>query len=490
MSRRVALVIGNGKYQKAKPDLKNPANDATDIASRLAANNFKITRLVDVTYKEMDAALKTFRQALDEAELGLFFFAGHGVQIDGENYLIATDTDTSDELDAKHSSLSLNKVIEAMEKTNTASNVIILDACRDNPFERAWRSGTQRGLASVYAPKGTLIGFATSPGQLADDGPGRNGAYTAALLEHIDTPDVSIENMFKRVRNTLSAATKAKQISWEHTSLAQELYLKMGIADLVQDYSAAALSDARFVLDTAEPGHSVIKSLKSLTWGTQNLGMNQLTPAIVSSCTTDTLFVLGRNIYQAACGSAHGAISFVNAFADRTQSSDPEDRKALLDGMLFEIFFDKNGELRERAKTGYFNEVFELQKSASFDKSFEFVSTALSNHADSFYALPGKGISKSVDVVFRKGATEFFVESIHLDGKNILQIDEEGTNALDDSKYHEAGKDYFEERLTQEMLLPKHLTKIAYPNAAGKVTTLRLHRHAVMRKTLLPVGTA
>ncbi len=485
--RRVALVVGNGKYAKAKPDLKNPTNDAVDIAARLAANNFNVTRLVDVSYKDMDKALNAFRKALADAELGLFFFAGHGVQIDGENFLIATDTNTSDEFEAKHSSLALNKVIEAMEKTGTESNVIILDACRDNPFERAWRSGTQRGLASVYAPKGTLIGFATSPGQLAADGAGRNGAYTAALLEHLDTPDVSIENMFKRVRNTLSATTKGKQISWEHTSLAQEVYFKMSIADLIQEYSAAALSDAQFVLDVARPAHAVIKSLKSLTWGTQNTAMQRVTPEVTAAASPDTLFVLGRNIYQSACGSSHGAIGFVNHFAERTQPTAPEARKAILDGMLFEIFFDKGGEVRQRPKSGFFNEVFELQKLNQFTDSFDFIAKALSNRADDFYVLPGKGIAKSIDVVLRKNDAENFVESVHLDGKNILQIDEDGPNAHDDAKYHSMTKDHFEEKLTSEMLLPKHSTKIAYSNAVGQVTSVRLHRHAVLRKTVQPI---
>jgi uncharacterized caspase-like protein len=131
------------------------------------------------------------------------------MQIDGENYLAAVDTDGTDEIAAKHSSLALNRVIEVMEKSGCSTSIIVLDACRNNPFERAWtRSMESRGLAPVYAPRGTLIAFATSPGQTASDGRGRNGAYTAALLQHMTTPDCSIETMFKRVRNTLSAATK------------------------------------------------------------------------------------------------------------------------------------------------------------------------------------------------------------------------------------------------------------------------------------------
>lgn len=214
MSRRLtALVIGNAAYKE------NPANDAEDIAAKLEACGFSVIKARDCSVAEMDRALKRFKRTLADNDVGVFFFAGHGMQIDGENYLAAVDTNTVGEDKAKYTALPLNRVIEVMGRAAISTSVI-LDACRDNPFERAWhRSAGARGLAPVYAPKGTLIAFATSPGQVADDGRGRNGAYTAALLQHITTPDCSIENMFKRVRNTLSATTRRKQISWEHISL-------------------------------------------------------------------------------------------------------------------------------------------------------------------------------------------------------------------------------------------------------------------------------
>lgn len=180
-------MIGNSAYINTVP-LKNPTNDAEDVAARLSACGFSVAAKTDCTFEDMDRALKTFKRSLECNDVGLFFFAGHGMQIEGENYLAAVDADVSGEIEAKHSSLSLNRVIETMEKTTTLTNIIILDACRDNPYERAWhRSAIARGLAPVYAPKGTLIAFGTSPGQIAKDGSGRNGAYTAALLQHIDT---------------------------------------------------------------------------------------------------------------------------------------------------------------------------------------------------------------------------------------------------------------------------------------------------------------
>ncbi len=177
MSRRLsALVIGNAAYETVA-ELKNPANDAEDVAEQLEASGFSVIQEADCNHAEMDRALRRFKRELDKSDVGLFFFAGHGMQIEGENYLAAVDTDASDEVEAKHSSLSLNRVIEVMEKAKCATSIIILDACRDNPFERAWRRAIEaRGLAPVYAPKGTLIAFGTSPGQTADDGRGPKGA--------------------------------------------------------------------------------------------------------------------------------------------------------------------------------------------------------------------------------------------------------------------------------------------------------------------------
>ena len=125
----------------------------------------------DATRIDMDRKLREFKDVLATNDVGLSFFAGHGMQIDGTNYLLATDTDTSSELDAKHSSLSLDKVIDTMAKSQASMKIMILDACRNNPWERAWhRDASTRGLASVYAPKGTIIGFATSAGEVAERG--------------------------------------------------------------------------------------------------------------------------------------------------------------------------------------------------------------------------------------------------------------------------------------------------------------------------------
>lgn len=460
-----ALIIGNADYKEAGK-LKNPINDAEDVASRLKACGFSVMKKTDCSHKDMDRAIKDFKLSLADNDIGLFFFAGHGMQIDGENYLAATDTDISGEIEAKHSSLPLNRVIETMEKANTSTNIIILDACRDNPYERAWhRSTASRGLAPVYAPKGTLIAYATSPGQVAQDGSGRNGSYTAALLQHIDTPDCSIENMFKRVRNTLSAATKQKQISWEHTSLSGEFFFNLSLGARIDTYSDIALSDKLFVLDEAKASHRLIKTLKIHDWYQQNPAIDKLTPEVANKFSTNSLFVVGRNLYQAGVGFSNSAITFIKKFPSRTQGMEKDKRKALLDGMLFEIFFNPDAKLRAEPKARLLSEVFELQQYKDLSESFDFIAECLLSYAEHFYALPGKGHHVALDVVTRQESEHsYVVERVFLGGKDILRKeddeydDDEGKPAY----YRELTIDDFEAQLSEETLVPAHLLTITF----------------------------
>lgn len=471
MSRRLtALVIGNAAYENVR-QLRNPTNDAEDVGRQLEANGFSVIREVDCTHADMDYALREFKGQLSESDVGLFFFAGHGMQIEGENFLAAIDTESTDEIDAKHSSLALNKVIEVMEKSACSTSIIILDACRDNPFERAWhRDMRSSGLAPVYAPKGTLIAFATSPGQRASDGRGRNGAYTQALLRHLHTPDCSIETMFKRVRNTLSAATKGKQISWEHTSLAGEFYFNLSLGARIDIYSETALSDSMFELDEAKASHRVIDGLRSLTWPRQNPAIADLTTSVANRASVNSLFVVGRNVYQAACGASHAAIDYLTDFASRTRNLKPEKRKAILDGMLFEVFFDPDAKLRQKPKLGRFKELFALQRHKTLQPSFDFLAECLLPDADRFYVVPGKRQEVVVDVVTRAAAKEgsHIIQSLHCDGESILWLEDEdyAPEPGEPPMRQRLAVDEFEALVAEQMLVPPNMLKLNYQSFA------------------------
>jgi Caspase domain len=202
--------------------------------------------------------------------------------------------------------------IEVLEKGDNRTSIIILDACRNNPYERRWKRGGALGLAPVYAPKGTIIAFATSPGETAYDDNGSNGAFTSALLSHISKQDLTIEDLFKRVRNTLSAMTSGKQTSWEHTSLMGDFYFNPSLpaGEFVTEYSPVAKADSRFHISGSYL-RDIINGLKSHTWDLQNSAMSDLPSVDWNRCKKDDLFVLGRNIYQAACGDSRAAKAYL-----------------------------------------------------------------------------------------------------------------------------------------------------------------------------------
>jgi len=463
--KRVALVIGNAAYSE-RP-LANPCNDANDVANVLRQFGFDVLEHKDATLEAMGRALEAFREELYTADLGLFFFAGHGVQIDDKNYLLATDTRTKKgEIDVKYSSMKLDEVIESMEKSGTHTNLVILDACRDNPWERRWhRSSGTRGLASVYVPQGTLIAFATSPGQTAADGEGkRNGEYTSALLQHIGAPDCTIEAMFKRVRNTLSVATEGKQISWEHTSLASEFYFNRSIGSRIDEYSTTALKDALFEYDASRPSHAVIRALKVLTWSTQERAMMKLVPEFIEKCHKNNLFLLGRNIYQAACGHERTAARFISDFSGKTRGVSEKKRKPLLDGMLFEVFFDSRGKLRQDFKLGCFSELFSLQQYESNASSFEFIAECLLPYAHRFHALPGKNVEVVVDVVLevRDDPKRPHVARICIASGNVLRPEDEDDENQEPQRFSKYSIEDFEARISSELMIPHHLLSFSY----------------------------
>ena len=476
-----ALVIGNADYSDGN-ELQNPAHDAADLGAKLKGYGFDVTVALNCTAKEMDKQLKAFRKLLETHEVALFFFAGHGVQVEGVNYLLALDTDVESEDDAKHSSLSLDKVVDAMAKSKAATRIIILDACRTNPWERHWhRSPGTRGLASVYAPKGTIIGFATSPGEVAYDGAGRNGTYTAALLDHIDAPDCSIEMMFKRVRNTVAAASNGKQTSWEHTSLSGEFYFNLSLGNLIDEYDGTALADRLFVIDPAKKSHQIIAGLKTNDWYKQNPALAKLDAESSEKMSKRSLFVIGRNIYQAACGGAHGAEVFLRNFLNETGGYAEEKRKAILDGMLFEIFFDRDGAPRKRLKRQFMDQVFELQKYDDLKPSFDFIADALTATGGDFYAVPGKGHELAVTVSTKKKKDGVVVDAVYIGGKDVLRVDDEW--AAEATRYAMTDPDDLRDRLCDELCLPSRLLKVSFtPKEAEGADELLIPRHWTVRK--------
>ena len=227
--KRVALVIGNGAYQQTV-ELPNPRNDAVDMAAALEAVGFEVISGLDLDKAGMDRTIQRFAEALASAELGAFFYAGHGLQVRGVNYLVPVDAGLKNEYALDFEMIRLDVVQRTMENAAT-TNVIFLDACRDNPLARnlARSMGTRsgaigRGLAQVDAGVGTLISYATQPGNVALDGTGRNSPYSAALKTHITATGEDLTSILIRVRNDVAEATNRRQIPWDQHALMARLY--------------------------------------------------------------------------------------------------------------------------------------------------------------------------------------------------------------------------------------------------------------------------
>ena len=220
---RLALVIGNSNY--ADSPLINPINDANDMASVLEKLGFTVILTTDAERREMGRAINQFgKQLKAQGGVGVFYYAGHGVQIDNHNYLIPVDTSMSEEDEVPYESIDVGSVLAKMEAAGNSLNLIILDACRNNPFPSRNRSAT-RGLARVEAPIGSLVVYATAPGAVAADGEGRNGVFTGALLEQLQTDGLSLTQMIRRTRAAVVKATDGLQVPWETSSLLREYYL-------------------------------------------------------------------------------------------------------------------------------------------------------------------------------------------------------------------------------------------------------------------------
>ena len=227
--KRVALVVGNSEYTNT-PRLENPKNDAADVAGVLNSLGFEVIEGRDLDKGAMDRKLRDFSHALHDAHTGLFFYAGHGLQANGQNYLVPIDAELRTASAIDFELVPLDLVQRTMERASS-TNILLVDACRDNPLARnlARALGTRsaqigRGFAPVESGEGTLIGFSTQPGNVALDGSGRNSPYAGALLKHITTAGDDLPTVLINVRNDVMQATGRRQVPWEHSAMTARFY--------------------------------------------------------------------------------------------------------------------------------------------------------------------------------------------------------------------------------------------------------------------------
>ena len=219
--RRTALVIGNAAY--ASKPLRNSVNDARAMSRTLRELGFSVELLEDASQKAMKKAIDRFGEQLRGGGTGLFYFSGHGIQVSGRNYLIPVQYTITSEDDVEYESVDAGRVLAKMKSARNGMNIVILDACRNNPFPSSFRSASQ-GLATINAPSGTFISYATAPGSVASDGSGNTGLYTGELIRHMKSPGLKLEEVFKKVRTDVQKKSSDKQVPWDASSLTGDFY--------------------------------------------------------------------------------------------------------------------------------------------------------------------------------------------------------------------------------------------------------------------------
>jgi tetratricopeptide (TPR) repeat protein len=229
--KRFALVIGNSNYPRSIGVLKNPVNDATDFAKELELSNFDVQLLTNATYGQMRAAMLKFKEKVDANErdktVALFYFAGHGLQHEDENYLVPIDAMIEYEDDIARYCFAVQRMVLAnMERSNSRMNIVILDACRNNPFPALTRSAGDQGLGEMRRARGSFMAFATAPGSVASDGTGRNGLYTQELIKSVRKPGLTIEQVFKDVRANVLRLSGNQQNTWDSSNIIGEFYFR------------------------------------------------------------------------------------------------------------------------------------------------------------------------------------------------------------------------------------------------------------------------
>lgn len=433
----LALVIGNAKYALEKDRLNNAVNDADDVAERLIRLGFIVIKQTNCTQVQFDEVCSEFETELEKYDVGMFYYCGHGLQVTGTNYITSVDTNMVDEYSVTRGTTTLDEIIQRMNKPNVKTKIIVLDACRNNPLAKT-RGLKNPGLAPVHAPKGTIIAFSTSPGQTAKDGGGgRNSIYTGSFLNHIDDREIPIEEFFKRVRHSVYTMSKEQQTPWEHTSLIGDFYFNSGqlIHSINLPYREPCVQDSTYVL-TKSKFDGIIGGLKSYVYTTQNTAIRDLRTLKIKSLDISQLFLLGRNIYQTTCAESNEGKKILKSLDSWLDTFFREDENHLLNGMLYEMYFNSNGQFRVgKIKNDGMIELFGLQTNEKFKTSFDFIRKQLQPFKNNLFFVPSSNPkSIAVEVEFtpmdfvrpKKTIKGHAVQSVSFKGSKVFaQTDED-----------------------------------------------------------------
>lgn len=376
--KTLALIIGNDDYYEGHK-LGNAVNDATGIKDVFEKLGYDTIFTLNGKSNDIVTILTEFKNRIKDYDATIFFFAGHGFEQDGENYLAFTECQIGDPnpYHCKQTCIQLSDLLKIYSKNTNKINIAILDACRVG-FER----GQIMASSPFRAPKGTFIAFSTSPNDGASDlGYEGNSIFTGSLLKYIGRERLSVEELFKKVRKTVFALSNGKKTTWEHTSLIGDFFFNTGqlVYSLALPYSEDVVKDINYSKKD-EKFSILINELKSYDWNRQNPAIKSLLEMPGETLNKNQEFLLGRNLLQAS-GAANNAKEFMEDLengVDKYNKANGENH--VLNGILFEIYFNPHGEFRkDKTKKHFFNTIIELRKKEKYKNSFDFINNLLLN---------------------------------------------------------------------------------------------------------------
>lgn len=410
--KTIALIIGNNDYS-GHSKLINAVNDANEIKETFEKLGFDIIHKTDCNTKDCSLLLEELEKQIGDYDSSIFYFAGHGFQFEGENYLTSIDSqiETPNKHELERSSIRLTEIFDILKKANTKVNIVIIDACRKS-FER----GASNSFSNISVPKGTIIAFSTSPNEGSSDmGMDGHSIYTGALLKYLGREQLSVENLFKNVRKTVHNLTNGKQTTWEHTSLIGDFYFNTGqmVFSTTIPYEEAVVKDRNYI-NKGDDVSKIVFDLKSSNWDLQNPAIDRLLGFPKANLDKNQQFIIGRNILQ----SSNHAFN-VTGFMENIETNilpylTPEGENHILNGILFEMYFDSNGDFRQGGFKKYnYEKVFQLRKNKKFKKSFDFIKNVLEPYKHLMFYIPNDEneiIDVDVFAILRKSKNEWTKE--------------------------------------------------------------------------------
>lgn len=440
--RTLALVIGNNNYNGTSK-LENAINDAKAVSDVFEKLGYDVIYKEDCNSSDYGNLLLEFDERIKDYDASIFYFAGHGFQFDGENYLASIECpiESPNKHICERTCIRLTEITEILKKSSTKVNIIIIDACRQS-FGR----GVSTSFTQVNAPEGTIIAFSTSPGESAKDG-GMDGhsMYTGVLLRYIGRELLSVEELFKKVRKTLYNLSSGTQTSWEHTSLVGDFYFNTGqmVYSVNIPYDESVIKDRTYV-SKGDIGDDIITDLKTCNWDKQNPAMTAFNSIKASDLDKNKQFIIGRNILQSS-RDAFNATNFIQDLSSKLKKYNVEGENHILNGILYEIYFDSNGDFRrDNLKKYNIDDIFKLRHLPAYEKSFDFIKKVLEPYQTYLYYIPSKD-DEIIDIDVRAEQSEIIsfggakedaqlIKSITVLGKDITQamnmLCQTGTNSL------------------------------------------------------------